>query len=155
MRSIYLLLALATAACGTSQATQNDGGTDSGGGCINATAGVSCSSSDTACSLGDACCNGFFMCQSGKWVKEYPGCACQVSTFTCGTLMCSSSQQYCKKQESGIDGGAPAYSCEGMPTSCSSNQTCACVGDAGACSPTGVESCDDSQGHVAIACMGQ
>ena len=155
MRTFVLFFALALVGCGTSSTTNGDGGgAESGGGCINATEGASCSSNDTACSLGDACCNGFFMCQSNKWVKEYPGCACQVSTFTCGTETCSTGQ-ICKTQESGVDGGSTTTSCANAPSACTTDQSCACVTDAGVCAPTAVASCMDSQGHLVVDCMGQ
>ena len=154
MRTLLVFVAFFAFGCGTSSTTNDDGGTDSAGGCVNATAGDSCSSSDTACSLGDTCCNGFYMCQSGKWVKEYPGCACQTGTFTCGTETCSTGQ-ICKTQESGVDGGSATTSCANAPAACTTDESCACVADAGVCAPTGVKSCMDSQGHLVVDCMGQ
>jgi hypothetical protein len=153
MRTFVLLFALGLVGCGTSSST-NDAGTDSSGGCIDAKEGDSCNANDNACSLGDACCNGAFVCQSGKWMKEFPGCACQVGTFTCGTQTCSTGQ-ICKTQESGIDGGLASYSCDDVPSTCTTDQSCACASDAGVCAPTAVASCMDSQGHLVVDCMGQ
>jgi hypothetical protein len=154
MRTLLLLLALAVAGCGTSSSTNNDGGGGDGG-CINATEGDSCNANDVSCSTGgDICCTGFLQCVSGHWVKEYPGCACQTGTFTCGAVTCTLGQ-FCKKQESGFDGGSPFYSCDNVPSSCTNDQSCACVADAGVCTPTAVASCTDSQGHAVVDCMGQ
>lgn len=158
MRTLIVFVAIASFGCGTSSPTNGDGGSDSSGGCINATEGDSCNTNDVACSLGDACCNGAFVCQSGKWKKEYPGCACQTGTFTCGTETCSTGQ-ICKTQESGVDagadGGSAPSSCANAPSACTTDQSCACVVDAGVCAPTAVASCMDSQGHLVVDCMGQ
>lgn len=155
MRTLLVFFAVAAFGCGTSSSTNSDGGTDSSGGCINATEGDSCNANDVACSTGgDVCCTGFLQCNSGHWVKEFPGCACQTGTFTCGPVTCTTGQ-FCKKQESGVDGGSPFYSCDNVPSSCTTDQSCACVGDAGACTPTAVASCMDSQGHLVVDCMGQ
>ena len=155
MRTLLLLVSLAAVGCGTSSSTNNDAGSDSSGGCIAATEGDSCNASDTACALGgDVCCTGDFICQSGHWHKEFPGCACQTGTFACGTMTCTTGQ-ICKTQESGVDGGTATSSCANVPTACTTDQSCACVGDAGVCAPTGIASCMDSQGHLVVDCMGQ
>ena len=158
MRAYLVLLAFAVVGCGTSSSNNNNdgGGGGDGGGCINATEGASCNTGDVACSTGgDICCTGFLDCVSGFWTKEFPGCACQTGTFTCGPQTCSTGQ-ICKNQESGLpDGGIVSSSCANAPASCTTDQSCACIADSGVCAPTAVASCMDSQGHLVVDCMGQ
>ena len=160
MRTLVLFLVLGAFGCGTSSTTNGDGGSEGGGGgdggCINAVEGASCNSGDVACSTGgDICCTGFLDCRSGFWVKEFPGCACQTGTFTCGSQTCATGQ-LCKSQESGLpDGGIVSTSCANVPPSCATDQSCACIADSGVCAPTAIQSCMDSQGHLVVDCMGQ
>jgi hypothetical protein len=154
MRFFSLAVAMALVGCGTTSSTNNDGGGGDGG-CINATEGQSCNASDNACALGgDVCCSGFMQCVSGHWVKEFPGCACQTGTFSCGSATCSTGQ-ICKMQESGVIDGGTSTSCANVPSVCANDQSCACMADSGVCAPTVIRSCTDTQGHVVVDCMGQ
>lgn len=165
------LAASFASACGGTSSPDTTPPPTGDGGCVQATQGASCKPSDVACGTGgDVCCTGFFACMSGKWVQEYPGCACMVDfdagkdaapadagPFTCGPSLTCMPGSYCVDQPPGVafDGGPPPdyFSCDPIPAACAATPTCACVKANGAC-PTSVVSCDESGGHVTVHCLG-
>jgi hypothetical protein len=148
--------------------------------CVDPVEGAACTSTGEACpQIGDACCIGYiWQCDTSthKWVKEGLGCACvqhpdasadvavdsprnDGGPWTCGSTVCTGAQ-YCEDHPPGIvlaDGGVPddAYDCSPLPQQCATNPTCACVraavGNNGNCMVT---SCDESNGHVELHCIG-
>ena len=158
----------------------SDSASNGDGGCINPTEGQACAPADRACSPGgDICCIGYaWLCDGSthKWTKAGVGCAClpppmdagtdadaharnDGGPWACGTTTCSAAQ-FCEDHPPGIrfpDGGVPpdAYDCTLLPQACRANPTCACVkaaiGNTGACM---VASCDESDGHVEVHCLG-
>jgi hypothetical protein len=49
-------------------------------------------------------------------------------TFTCGTMQCNATSEYCKVSEGGACCNPPSYGCVAFPASCASTPTCACLG---------------------------
>ncbi len=66
---------------------------------------------------------------------------CNTSTtFTCGTVQCNTTSEYCKVSEDGACCNPPSYACVAFPASCASTPTCACLKPSvagGQCSESG------------------
>lgn len=162
---------------GGADAASADGASDDAA-CVQPVEGQACSPTTPACARdGNACCIGYiWQCDGSthKWVKLGLGCACPPPApdaggdalvtndggpWACGTSTCGATQ-YCEDHPPGIrlpDGGVPpdAYTCAALPSACRANPTCACVkaavGNGSGCMVT---SCDESNGHVELHCIG-
>ena len=108
------------------------------------------------------CCDGFLACMGGFWVKEYPGCACQMGSgpFQCGSQSCGGNGEFCEGQEpKRADGGADAgdagetmFMCMPIPGACNNTPSCACLKAQNVCD-AGVDTCDEDAGVVTVKCM--
>src|SRR5262245_35113679 len=126
---------------GTSVDAGVDAATD---GCTNAVDGAPCDDEGASCGgpCTDPCsfCN-IVTCQLGTWqhMEVFP-----APCFDCGTeRRCMAQSTYCDVSHSDIGGEPDIYTCMPMPSACSADPTCACIGG-----HVAADACTESEGGL-------
>jgi hypothetical protein len=86
---------------------------------------------------------------AGTDLNDLGGCTPPAGSFACGSIFCTSGQQFCQRWVTDMMGFEDGYLCKPLPSACAPAPSCDCLSSVSC----GGASCDsDSGGNLTMTC---